>query len=345
MKEKYKNNYKIDSMRNQKWDYSWNGAYFITIVTKKRHPYFGEIQNNKMILNEIGKLARNHWLQIPNHFPFIKLDRYVIMPDHFHGLLWIEKDKACLFSTNDQNLRDDKDKACLVSTNDQNLCNDKDKACLVSMNDKNLCNDKDKACLVSTNDQNPCNDKDKACLVSTNDQNLCNDKDKACLVSTNDQNPCNDKDKACLVSMNDQNLCNDKDMACLVSTNDQNLCNDKDKACLVSTNDQNLCNDKDKACLVSTNDQNLCNDKDKACLVSSGHDQMNRFRNPGKFSISTVIGSFKSSVTKTAKRVNHQFGWQSGFHDRIIRNEIILNKVRNYIIENPARWESNEDIL
>ncbi len=192
MKEKYKNNYKIDSMRNQKWDYSWNGAYFITIVTKKRHPYFGEIQNNKMILNELGKLARNHWLQIPNHFPFIKLDRYVIMPDHFHGLLWIEKDKACL---------------------------------------------------------------------------------------------------------------------------------------------------------VSTNDQNLCNDKDKACLVSSGHDQMNRFRNPGKFSISTVIGSFKSSVTKTAKRVNHQFGWQSGFHDRIIRNEIILNKVRNYIIENPARWESNEDIL
>jgi putative transposase len=243
MKEKYKNNYKIDSMRNQKWDYSWNGAYFITIVTKKRHPYFGEIQNNKMILNEIGKLARNHWLQIPKHFPFIKLDRYVIMPDHFHGLLWIEKDKACLVSTNDQNLRDDKDKAC---------------------------------------------------LVSTNDQNLCNDKDKACLVSTNDQNPCNDKDKACLVSMNDQNL---------------------------------------------------RDDKDKACLVSSGHDQMNRFRNPGKFSISTVIGSFKSSVTKTAKRVNHQFGWQSGFHDRIIRNEIILNKVRNYIIENPARWESNEDIL
>jgi hypothetical protein len=164
MKEKYKNNYKIDSMRNQKWDYSWNGAYFITIVTKKRHPYFGEIQNNKMILNELGKLARNHWLQIPKHFPFIKLDRYVIMPDHFHGLLWIEKDKACLVSTNDQNLHDDKDKACLVSTNDQNLCNDNDKACLVSTNDQNPCNDKDKACLVSTNDQNPCTKTSMPCL-------------------------------------------------------------------------------------------------------------------------------------------------------------------------------------
>jgi putative transposase len=239
MKEKYKNNYKIDSMRNQKWDYSWNGAYFITIVTKKRHPYFGEIQNNKMILNEIGKLARNHWLQIPKHFPFIKLDRYVIMPDHFHGLLWIEKDKACLVSTNDQNLH------------------------------------------VTTKTRHALSLRTTKTYVTTMTRHALSLRTTKIHVTTK----------------------------------------------------------------TRQNDQNLCNDKDKACLVSSGHDQMNRFRNPGKFSISTVIGSFKSSVTKTAKRVNHQFGWQSGFHDRIIRNEIILNKVRNYIIENPARWESNEDIL
>jgi len=40
-----------------------------------------------MILNEIGKIARKYWDEIPRHFPFIRLDEMVVMPNHIHGIL------------------------------------------------------------------------------------------------------------------------------------------------------------------------------------------------------------------------------------------------------------------
>ncbi|MHC0439586.1 hypothetical protein [Flavobacterium sp. 3-210] len=56
-KEKFQNKYRISSIRAQWWDYGWNAAYFITICTQDREHYFGEIQNNKMILSEVGIIA------------------------------------------------------------------------------------------------------------------------------------------------------------------------------------------------------------------------------------------------------------------------------------------------
>ena len=40
-----------------------------------------------MCLNKIGEIAESHWLEIPNHFPFIALDSFVVMPNHVHGIL------------------------------------------------------------------------------------------------------------------------------------------------------------------------------------------------------------------------------------------------------------------
>ena len=57
MQNKFQNKYRIPSARLQMWDYSNNGAYFITICTQNRHHFFGQIQNQKMQLSEIGKLA------------------------------------------------------------------------------------------------------------------------------------------------------------------------------------------------------------------------------------------------------------------------------------------------
>ena len=91
MSEKYQNKYRISSSRMQSWDYGTNGAYFITICTANRVQYFGDILNGNMQLNEIGHLAKNYWLEIPHHFPFIELGNFVMMPNHVHGILIIDK--------------------------------------------------------------------------------------------------------------------------------------------------------------------------------------------------------------------------------------------------------------
>lgn len=78
-------------MRAQWWDYSWNGSYFITICTQSRINYFGGVINEKLELNELGKIAKEIWEEIPNQFPFVKLGEFVIMPNHVHGILTIDK--------------------------------------------------------------------------------------------------------------------------------------------------------------------------------------------------------------------------------------------------------------
>lgn len=73
------------------WDYSGNGCYMITICTLYKQKYFGKIRNGIMCLSEIGQTAYNYWLEIPNHFPFVAVDQFVIMPDHMHGILFVDK--------------------------------------------------------------------------------------------------------------------------------------------------------------------------------------------------------------------------------------------------------------
>ena len=89
--DKYQNKYRIPSARLQSWDYSSNAAYFITICTTKREQYFGQITNGTMDLVEQGKKANQFWLEIPDHFSFVFLDEYVIMPNHMHGIIIIDK--------------------------------------------------------------------------------------------------------------------------------------------------------------------------------------------------------------------------------------------------------------
>jgi REP element-mobilizing transposase RayT len=102
--DKFNNKYRIPSARLQSWDYGANGAYFITICTQNREHLFGEILDTivsnvqtpnlgvcTMQLNEIGQLAEKYWLEIPTHFPFIELGNFVIMPNHTHGILIINK--------------------------------------------------------------------------------------------------------------------------------------------------------------------------------------------------------------------------------------------------------------
>ncbi|HOY61179.1 MAG TPA: transposase [Candidatus Woesebacteria bacterium] len=73
--------------RLKNWDYSSDGFYFITICTKDRENYFGDIQNDKMKLSQIGMVTQKYLLQIPMHYKNILIDEFSIMPNHVHILL------------------------------------------------------------------------------------------------------------------------------------------------------------------------------------------------------------------------------------------------------------------
>ncbi len=88
---KFKNKYRIESTRLRYWDYGWNGAYFVTICTKNRRCWFGDVVNAKMNLSAMGHIANSCWYEIPKHFPFVELGEHVIMPNHVHGIIIINK--------------------------------------------------------------------------------------------------------------------------------------------------------------------------------------------------------------------------------------------------------------
>jgi REP element-mobilizing transposase RayT len=75
------------SIRLPNYDYSQSGAYFVTIVTWHRECLFGEVVGGQMRLNDIGKIVRWEWLELPKRLHFLELGLFVIMPNHLHGIL------------------------------------------------------------------------------------------------------------------------------------------------------------------------------------------------------------------------------------------------------------------
>ncbi len=75
------------SIRLQEYDYTQPGAYFVTICTYQRQCLFGEIIDAAMHLNTCGEIVQACWNNLPNHFPFMELDAFVIMPNHIHGII------------------------------------------------------------------------------------------------------------------------------------------------------------------------------------------------------------------------------------------------------------------
>ena len=184
--DKFRNKYRIDSARLASWDYSNPGLYFITICTKDRINFFGEISDNEMYLNEIGEIADKFWGDIPDHFHDVELGEFIIMPNHVHGIIIINE-------------------------------------------------------------------------------------------------------------------------------------------------------------LHQQSSQTHVETRHALSLLNKTTHP--RFRNPGKHTISSMVGSFKSAVTKSARLINIDFGWQSRFHDHIIRSNDDYKRISNYIKYNPANWMRGKFII
>jgi REP element-mobilizing transposase RayT len=71
------------------YDYAALGAYFVTVCAYEGAHIFGNIRKGVMELNAVGKIVRNEWLKTAELRPNIRLDEFVVMPNHFHAVVWI----------------------------------------------------------------------------------------------------------------------------------------------------------------------------------------------------------------------------------------------------------------
>ena len=215
MSEKFQNKYRISSSRLKNWDYGENGAYFITICTRNRECFFGEIvsknDEDEMQFNEIGKIANKLWLEIPDHFPFVELGNYQIMPNHLHGILIIDK--------------------------------------------KNVDND----------------------VVETLQCNVLIDNEKT-----------------------------------------------------LESKEETLQSDSEKTLHCNVSTENKIKNAQMAKI------------SPKSGTISTIIRSYKSVVTKNSHYIHADFEWQERFHDHIIRDSESFERIQNYIENNVANWNDDK---
>jgi putative transposase len=186
--ERYKNRYNPKSLRLQNWDYAQNAAYFITICTQHHIHYFGNIENNCMILSPLGIIADILWYEIKNHAKHTELAEFIVMPNHIHGIL----------------------------------------------------------------------------------------------ILNNPESPVSVETRHALSLQKTQN---------------------------------------------------------NQTTQSIGKQ---RFQNQGKNTISSIIGSYKSAVTKHTHRLGFDFQWQRNFWEHIIRDENEYYQIAQYIIENPIKWENDK---
>jgi putative transposase len=118
MSNKFQNKYRIASARLKNWDYGSNATYFVTICTKNRRHFFGEIRNQKMFLNDIGKMVESEWVKSFELRPDMNLymGEYQVMPNHFHGIVGIGENRYNSNGGTDHLIRDRRDAMHRVST-------------------------------------------------------------------------------------------------------------------------------------------------------------------------------------------------------------------------------------
>ncbi|MBU1132275.1 hypothetical protein KKC32_03470 [Patescibacteria group bacterium] len=121
--------------RLQNYDYSQNGLYFVTICTKNKEELFGNVKNEKMILNEYGRIAKKCWREIPRHFPAVELDEFVVMPNHVHGIIEIVSNNTETAGNKNlcSTLRNNARKTVVVNNNNNALENN------ANIGNKNFC--------------------------------------------------------------------------------------------------------------------------------------------------------------------------------------------------------------
>lgn len=80
------------SIRLKGYDYTRDGAYFVTICTQGRAHVFGSVAKGEMRLNECGRVVADCWTWLAEQYPYVHLDQWIVMPNHIHGIIVITDD-------------------------------------------------------------------------------------------------------------------------------------------------------------------------------------------------------------------------------------------------------------
>ena len=79
-------------MRFDNFDYKAQGCYFITVVTFNRTCYWGYIEDEEMVMNDSGRMIEQQYFTIEDRFPQVSCMDYVVMPNHFHCILYLNRE-------------------------------------------------------------------------------------------------------------------------------------------------------------------------------------------------------------------------------------------------------------
>ncbi len=90
------------SIRLRGWDYAGAGAYFVTLVTYNRECLFGQVVDGKVVLSPWGEIVAEEWRRTADVRSNVRLDEFVVMPNHVHGIIWIiaNDDETAVGATN-----------------------------------------------------------------------------------------------------------------------------------------------------------------------------------------------------------------------------------------------------
>jgi len=86
----FKNKYRVESARLDDWDYSTPAQYFVTICTKGMFRWFGDVKHGMVTRSGYGDVAHQQWSRLPEYFPHIILDEFIVMPNHVHGIIALD---------------------------------------------------------------------------------------------------------------------------------------------------------------------------------------------------------------------------------------------------------------
>jgi putative transposase len=264
MTEKYQNKYRVASARAEWWNYAWSGAYFITICTKNRRHFFGEIKNGKMNLSPAGIIADVLWYQIPFHAKNVELGAFVVMPNHLHGILILNDPPDTDLNTVERTVETGHALSLHVP----------------------------KSIDESKYPINPIDAADPK-----NHDNSINP-----IGRINSIEPI-------------------QPIGPIIPIEPINP---------IIPNEPNKIPPLTEILI-----QEIMNSQ-KSPLVQA------RYQNQGKNTVSSIVGSYKSAVTKNANRLGVEFDWQTRFYDNIIRTDADYQRINDYIQNNPQNWEDDK---
>lgn len=78
-------------LRLRGYDYSSPGYYFVTICTRYNTQWLGDVVHNEIVLSVAGRILQSVWSTLPERFPGLELDQFVVMPNHVHGIIILTK--------------------------------------------------------------------------------------------------------------------------------------------------------------------------------------------------------------------------------------------------------------